>query len=199
MKLAVWSLALFIMVMLVMGPLSGLAWANTNAKVSSKLKVCPKRSLGLKDCRFTLADQNVHVWNDKIFVSNPVERDTKPLPVQITGEAEKQIVEWSFVRGRVLGGRSLLEIGIWSPPTTESDVESLVWSVYEIEHGQLVKRLERIIQKRKVIKSENNGKLENKENKENKKKYQYDKVAKYGLQLKNKKVVWRFQRDEGSF
>ncbi|MCB0351341.1 MAG: hypothetical protein KDD38_09175 [Bdellovibrionales bacterium] len=144
----------------------------------------------LKDCFFTLGQSKVHIWNDKIFLNSLVARDTKGLPADANLGAGA--VEWSFARTQKLNKRWVLELGIWHPSTGESEVETLVWSVYEVEPGQIKKLLEKTLQKRKRIEPKVAA-----GQKPAQVKYKSDKIYPYGLKATKSGVRWRVGREKG--
>jgi hypothetical protein len=155
--------------------------AKTVGKVSAanrKITKCSLKKLELKDCHLEIAGNKIQVWNDKIFLNTKTDRDIQILVPN---------VEWIFVEAKLLAGRPLLELGLWATTAGESEVESLFWSVYEIKDDKLHLHLTKNIQKRKkVILGE-----------ASKAKYKYDRLAKYGLEIKNKKIQWHVGRDKG--
>ncbi len=143
---------------------------------------CRARQLLQKDCHIDLDPFHIHVWNDKILLNSRVDRRTKPLPVK--GDIDSQVIEWQFVRGSKLGGRRLLETGLWTPPKGEAEVETLIWTVYEVTASDLIKQLERPIQKRKKVSP---AKINN------------DKMIPHELKLKANRVYWSVGRETGEF
>src|SRR5688572_8511393 len=91
---------------------------------------CPRRDLIQKDCHIALGDFSVHVWSEKILLNTKVDRLTRPLTDHEGLKLETLV--WEFVRSKKLGGRWLLELGVWAPPNGESDVETLLWVVHEV-------------------------------------------------------------------
>jgi hypothetical protein len=161
-----------------------------NYSFAGTAQVCSKRGILLKDCSFTLGQNKIHVWKNKIFLTNSTARDVQPL--SFAAELEKDLVGWSFAKTHEQNGRYFVEISIWSLPAGQSDVESLMWSVYEIDHDHILKKIEKLIQKRKKIKDSN---------------YKYDKLSKFGIgcQKSNAKiqsnkqciVEWYVDHDKG--
>jgi hypothetical protein len=192
-------------------------------RFSIRGETCPKKHLLIKDCYFQMDKTRVQVWKSKIFLNNLIDRDTKKLPFE--AEIEKNAVDWDFMRSSQLHGRWFLELGIWGPPQGVGEVESLIWSVYEIEKSGLLKRLEKVIQKRKkwelvknnMSKVANIGKetnLSKDKKKSSPEKYKMDKIASFGLKLSKKvadnvdpskfmdsklTILWTVNNEKGSF
>lgn len=148
-------------------------------------EVCPKKKLVLKDCLFAVGQNKVHVWHDKILLNSQVGRDAQLLSIQ--SDLDKGVVDWQFARIKKIGGRNFLELGIWTPPKGEGEVESLIWSVYEIKAGELTKLLEKTLQKRKRLEG-----LESEE-----KKYKLDRILKYGIENKKSRIYWQLGHEQG--
>ena len=144
---------------------------------------CKKRHLVEKDCYLTLGKNKIQVWRDKIFLNNKGERDTQTLPLP-SAEIDASSVEWSFVYGYEMKGHFILELGLWQPSQDLSDVETLMWIVYEVQKGSLLQQLKKSIQKRKKLKSG---------------KYKLDRILTHGLVFKNHKTTWYVGRKKGSF
>ncbi|OFZ20399.1 MAG: hypothetical protein A2Z20_08780 [Bdellovibrionales bacterium RBG_16_40_8] len=145
--------------------------------------ICKKRHLAEKDCYFSLGKNKFQVWQDKIFLNNKVDRDFKALP-QSAANLKNNAVEWSFVYGYEAKGHQLLEIGLWMPSIGSNEIETLMWVVYQVKDGALIKQLEKSVQKRKKLITG---------------KYKADRKITYGLTIKQSKINWQVGREKGSF
>lgn len=139
---------------------------------------CAKRALENKDCHLSAGKLTVHLFKDKIIVSDDIHRGLSDLPY--TG----QNVTWHAARLRQLAKRPILELELWSPPSGEIGVESLGWYVYEIKSGEPSLRIDHVVQKRRLISTEP-------------KKYKYDQSKDHGLSVKANKIYWKSGRDQG--
>lgn len=174
------------------------------ACADSKLN-CNSRDLKAKNCYLSLGKNRVHVWRDKIFLNDLIERDTKPIVISASEQlADKptdkptdkltdklDLMDWHFVKAKKINERWFLELGLWSPPHGVGEFESLWWLVYEIKNGQYVKHIEKLIQKRKQITDKSTDKITDR-------RFKYDKLANYGLQQQNKKIQWHVNHNKGS-
>jgi hypothetical protein len=138
---------------------------------------CSKKDLARKDCTLRSDPYKFRFWNDKIFLSHPVERDT-----QVLSHSDEK-VEWVFAKAQKLGPRLFLEVALWSAPEEKTEVSSLYWTVYEIVNEDIQERLSRVIRKRKTMP---NGK------------WNLDPQLPYHLKLDKNQVVWRVDRESGT-
>lgn len=150
---------------------------TTLSLASNAQGFCSKKDLLRKDCSLQSGPYKFRFWNDKIFLSHPVERDTQTL----THSGEK--VEWVFVKLQKFGERLFLDVGLWSAPEEKTEVSSLHWSVYEIVKEDIQERLTRVIRKRKTMP---NGK------------WNLDPQLPYHLKLDKNQVIWRVDRESGT-
>jgi hypothetical protein len=138
---------------------------------------CSKKDLSRKDCSLTSGPYKFRFWNDKIFLSHPVERDTQLL--SYSGEK----VEWVFAKVQKFGSRLFVQVALWAAPEEKTEVSSLYWTVYEIVKEDIQERLTRVIRKRKTMP---NGK------------WNLDPQLPYHLKLDKNQVVWRVDRESGT-
>lgn len=151
--------------------------ASAPKRAAGSATVCAPRALKLKNCYLDLDKNKIHIWQDKIFLKDQIHRDLEPISLGAN------LVEWSLVRVVKKKNRGLLELALWSPPVGAGDVETLVWTLYEVENGALKKKLEKIIRRRK--RTETKG-------------YKYDKMIPHEIRVRQNQVVWRVGREEGN-
>lgn len=155
--------------------LTTMAFLSFGIKTWASGVSCSKKQRELQDCKLQLDKFPVHIWKDKIILRGPVEREM--ISMKLAGFAE-----WDAVNGQALGGRHFLEVILWSQPVGEAEVASAVSYLYEIKPGQIDKRLERTIQKRKV--KSGGG-------------YEYDKRSPVKLKLQSGRVHWLSGKESG--
>ena len=156
---------------------------------------CQRKELREKDCHLKAFGRRLHIWQDKIFVSDGVRRKAFDLPVA------GLTIEWSKVQLKKIRHRRFLELLIWGPPQGEAQVQSLKWSIYEVTGERLKLLVDQEVQKRlpDLTREAHSGGtqktkevVKSKKDKETPKTYSifnYEKKAKFGLLVKPKQAL----------
>src|SRR5690606_12576088 len=143
---------------------------------------CGSRQLSNKDCHLKRDKLAIHLFKDKIIVSDGIYRGMGDFP------ASGATVAWQAGQLKRLNGRDFLEIEVWDAPTGEVDVQSLVWHVYEIRSGEPIAITHKTVQKRRLIQSDPTS---------DNPKYKFDKSIDRKLFLQSKKIFWKVGREQG--
>ena len=153
------------------------ALKKTNKKTKENIKnKCLSKELSLQNCYLKFQKNKIHLGKEKILFTDGVWRSIYDMPYK--GEH----TEWEKANVRTLGKRIFLEVKIWAQEESQLGIQSLYWSVYEIQEERLSLKLSEVIQKRRP--------------RENQKPI-LDPMEPYGLKLKGHKVVWWVNHQKG--
>ncbi|RME14268.1 MAG: hypothetical protein D6797_09210 [Bdellovibrio sp.] len=153
-----------------------LFWNALSPAAESSLN-CSAQSLQSKSCELQYRKYFIYLRPQKIHFDNKVDKKIYDFPA--FGEG----VEWKSARLVSFGNRLFLEIEVWGQPRGEAQVQDLKWVVYEITKKDLLKKIEKVVQKRKQIK---------------KKLFVYDpQVPHYLYRTPRGHVKWRFDQMSG--
>lgn len=105
-------------------------------------------------------------------------------------------VEWQKAVLKPYGQRTLVELWVWSEPEGEAKVQALHWIVLEAGNISQTPRLEKIVQRRRLLPERQvaSGRA-----KPTRPRFQHDPLEKHGLVLNKGKVFWRMGREKGEF
>lgn len=152
--------------------------------------VCLARELKRKDCGLRLKKLKVGLFHDKWRFDDGKWLANQNIPV--TGDH----VEWKKAELKRVGSRWIVEMWIWGEPEGEARVQALNWLVLEIGDFSNTPRLQRVVQRRRVLPDR---KIASGSATKKRLRFQFDPLEKHGLVLNRGKILWRLGREKGEF
>lgn len=148
--------------------------------VREKLK-CIQRELDRRNCELRSEKLRITLQHGKWRYTDGVTTEVHDLP---TGDAE---VTWKSASLKLQGGRRLIELEAWAPPSGETDLQTLTWFVVEVLPGEPKVHVAEVIQRRRPKTARQPAS------------YQSDPVERHGLRFTKAKFHWHAGRRQGEF
>lgn len=105
---------------------------------------CQKRSLARRNCDLSLGKYVLSLTHDRISMSNGVWKNIQDLPFKEEG------TQWERVELSQLGNRWFIEFEFLTQAQGEANIQNLVWIIYELHDSDWNKKMERVVQKRRI-------------------------------------------------